>query len=183
MTRAARVCESCHASEKALGYGIGGSRLTRPPNKPLVVDLETAGAGPADRHILSRQARIQCEAIAGLTADWSRIVTPEGQQTQTVGHHFTRSRPLDDTQRAMMDRRGVCLACHQEIPDRSLAVNLLHHVAEATGQLPKTPEQHNSLLHKMLLFAGWGQVAAMVGGPLAVLAAGWWFWRRRRRRR
>ncbi len=182
MTRTARVCESCHASKKALGYGIGGARLTRPPSEPLIVDLETAGTGPADRHILSRQARVQCEPIAGLTADWSRIVTPEGQQTQTVGHHFTRSRPLDDQQRAMMDRRGVCLACHREIPDRSLAVNLLHHVARATGQLPKTSEQHNSLLHKMLLFAGWGQVTAMVGGPLVVLAGGWWFWRRRKRK-
>ena len=83
----------------------------------------------------------------------------------------------------MMDRRGVCLACHQEIPDRSLAVNLLHHVARTTGQLPKTPEQHNSLIHKMLLFAGWGQVGLAFGGPAVGGAFVLWLLLRRRRRK
>ena len=32
-TKDARSCESCHASEKALGYGIGGGKYTRPPNE------------------------------------------------------------------------------------------------------------------------------------------------------
>ena len=179
MTKDARTCESCHASDKALGYGIGGGKLTRPWDEPVVVDLETA-----DGHILSRHARTQMASIEGLSADWSRIVTEDGQQLQTVGHHFQASRPLDNKERAHIDRRGVCLSCHQEIPDRSLAVSLLHHVAEYAGQLPDEPQKHDALLHyKIMLFSAWIQVAAAIGGPLVVLGGGFWYWRRRRRRK
>ena len=143
-----------------------------------MVELETA-----DRHVLAKAARTQCEPIDGLTDDWSRVVTEEGKQLQTIGHHFSRSRPLNDEERAHVDRQGVCLACHQEIPDRSLAVSLLHHVAEYADQIPKTPEEHNSLVHKVLLVAGWFQVAGMIGAPLAVLVGAVWFVRRWRRRR
>ena len=176
MTRNARTCESCHLTDKALGYGIGGAKNLRPPDKELMVDLETV-----DGHILSKNAQPQGEAIEGLTADWSRLVTEEGRQLQTVGHHFTRSGPLSDDQRKHVDRRGVCLSCHQEIPSRSLAVSLLHHVAEYADQLPETPEQHNSLLHKLMLLAGWIQVGGMVAAPLVMLVGGIWFIRRRRR--
>jgi len=179
MTKDARTCESCHASEKALGYGIGGGKLNRPWDERVVVDLETT-----DGHILSQRARTQMAPVDGLTDDWSRIVTEDGKQLQTVGHHFQASRPLNNQQRTQIDRRGVCLSCHQEIPDRSLAVSLLHHVAEYAGQLPDTPDKHESLLrYKLLLFAAWLQVAAAVGGPLVVLGGGLWYWRRRRRRK
>jgi len=178
MTKHARSCPSCHLSPKAMGYGVGGGSLMRDWDKPVYVDLETA-----DGHILPQRTRPQMEAIPGLVADWSCIVTEEGQQLQTVGHHFTRSRPLDDRQRTRLDRRGVCLACHQEIPDRSLAVSLLHHVAEYTGQLPETRRQHGDLLRKMLLLAGWTQVIGMFGLPAAVAAAGFWLLSQRRRKR
>lgn len=178
MTKDARTCESCHASDKALGYGIGSSRLTRPWDERVVVDLETA-----DGHVLSKHARTQMAPLEGLSGDWSRLVSEDGKQLQTVGHHFQGSRPLNNQERAHIDRRGICLACHQEIPDRSLAVSLLHHVAEYTGQLPEETEQHHSLVHTTLLFAGWIQVTAMVTGPLAILGGGIWLWRRRRRRK
>ena len=178
MTEEARHCESCHLSQKALGYGIGGGKLTRPPDRQVVVDLETI-----DGHILPEDARTQMAAIEGLTADWSRFVTEDGKQLQTVGHHFKGSRPLTNEERAHIDRQGVCLACHQEIPDRSLAVSLLHHVAEFADQLPKTPEQHSSLVHKIMLLAGWIQVAAMLGAPLVVLAGAAWYWRHRKRQK
>ena len=121
MTKDARSCESCHTSDKALSYGLGGGETTRPPNQPLLVDLETA-----DRQILPQETRPQSEAIAGLGFDWSRVVTEDGRQLQTVGHHFRLDRPLNNEECQNMDRRGVCLGCHQEIPDRSLAVSLLH---------------------------------------------------------
>ncbi len=178
VTKAARSCESCHLSEKALGYGIAGGKLTRPPDEGVVVDLETA-----EGHILSENAQTQIAPIEGLPADWSRFVSEDGKQLQTVGHHFQLSRPLNDDERSHVDRRGVCLSCHQEIPDGSLAVSLLHHVAEYAGQLPKSPEQHTSLVHKVMLFAGWIQVGGIVGVPLALLVGGAWYWRRRRRRK
>ncbi len=175
----ARSCESCHLSEKALGYGIGGGRLNRPWDEPTFVDLMTA-----DGEVLPRSARAQIEPIVGLEADWSRFVTEDGRQLQTVGHHFSGSRPLNDKERANTSREGLCLACHQEIPTESLAVSFLHHVAMYADALPKTHEQHAGLIHKVLLFSAWGQAGGAVGLPLVVLAViGWFVIRRRARKR
>jgi len=177
MAKAPRSCESCHLSGKALGYGVGGGRQTRRWDEPLVVELETA-----DKEILPKQYQVQGEAIEGLAADWSRVFTDDGKQLQTVGHHFQHSRPLDEKERQHISRDGMCLSCHKEIPDRSLAVSVLHHVAEYAGQLPETPEQHDALVNKIMLLAGWVQVLGMFGLPVAVIA-GFWYWRRRRHRR
>jgi len=176
MTKEARTCESCHLSAKALGHGIEAGRLMRPPNRPVVVELETA-----DGRILPNDYETQVAAIDELTADWSRFVTEQGRQLQTVGHHFRGSRPLNDMERAMIDRQGVCLACHEEIPSQSLAVSLLHHVARYSGQIPTTHEKHNSLLHKILLFSGWVQVIVMVVLAFAVPALILYWYRYRRR--
>lgn len=100
-------------------------------------------------------------AIEGLRRDWSAVLDEEGNQTQTVGHHFSGSRPLDSRERAMLDRKGVCLSCHQEIPNASLAVDVLHHVATVTGQFPESGAEHGALLHKGLLIAGWSQLGCL----------------------
>ncbi|MFK7990075.1 MAG: cytochrome C [Sandaracinaceae bacterium] len=167
----ARPCESCHGPGRAAGYGVGG---TRPWDQGTTVDLTTA-----DGRVLPRSARFQIEPIEGLQ-DWSALVTPDGQQLQTVGHHFEGSGPLDARQRALLDRRGVCVGCHQEIPEASLAVSALHHIAEYTGQIPVEADEHNSLIQKISLTAAWGQVgggfAVGLGVGLAVL-----IWVRRRR--
>ncbi len=173
-----RTCESCHSSEKALGYGINGGRDTRRPDRAVIVDLETV-----DGHILSQNAKTQMEPIEGLEADWSRFITEDGQQLQTVGHHFSGSRPLNDRERAAVDRQGVCLSCHQELPEENLAVSFLHHVAEYVDQVPKSAEEHNDLLHKIVLFAAWGQLLGVIVGPcvalfVLIMIVRWW--RRRR---
>jgi len=150
----------------------------RPWDKRVVGDLETA-----DGHVLPESARTQMAPIEGLTDDWTRFVSEDGKQLQTVGHHFRLSRPLNNQERAHIDRRGVCLSCHQEIPDRSLAVSLMHHVAKYTGQIPETTEEHGDLLHyKILLLSAWMQVGLAAGVPLVFTLAALYYWRRRRRR-
>ncbi len=174
----ARSCDSCHLSEKAAGYGIDGGRLNQPPNEAVIVDLMTA-----ERQVLPKSAKTQIEPISGLTADWSRFVTEDGQQLQTVGSHFSRSRPLDNQERAHMDRRGVCLACHQEIPDQSLAASFLHHAAKYAGMLPKTPKQHSALVYKILMVTAWLQTGLAIGAPpIALVCVLCWFRIRRRRK-
>jgi len=173
----ARKCESCHLSEKAAGYGIDGGTHTRGWDEPIVVDLMTA-----DGTVLPKSARPQLEPIAGLGNDWSQFVTREGEQVQTVGHHFSLSRPLNNDERAHMDRRGVCLSCHEEIPSESLAVSLLHHTADVLGALPRTAESHSSLLNKILLLSAWVQVGGGAVGGALFLAGMLWLWRRRRAR-
>jgi hypothetical protein len=171
MTKNARTCESCHASSKALGLGIGS---TRPWNKEHFVDLETV-----DGKILSKNAQPQMAAIENLDHDWSQIVDKDGKQLATVGHHFQLSRAFNKPELEHMSREGTCIACHKEIPANSTAINLLHHVAKYTGKIPKTADQHNSLLHKITLLAAWTQVIA----PLALILAGasWYAVRRSKR--
>jgi len=171
----ARPCESCHASEKALGYGIDGGRLTRSLDTPVVIDLMTA-----DGRVLPKKTRNQIEAISGLEDDWSRFVTEEGKQVKTVGHHFKLSRPLNQEERQHIEREGVCLSCHKEIPEESLAVGLLHHAAKFIHMLPKTNEQHESLIHKMLLLTAWGQVGGGAAGGIVAIVVFLW-WRKRRK--
>jgi len=177
-TGRARSCESCHASEKALGYGIGGGRIFRGWDEPVTVDLMTA-----DGQVLPKNTRPQVEAIEGLAADWSRFVTEDGRQLMTVGHHFSLSRPLNDDERAHTSRQGVCIACHQQIPSRSLAVNLLHHVGETAGLIPLTAVEHDSLVNKILLFSAWVQAGGGLLAAVAGLTGVLWLRRRIRRYR
>lgn len=132
--------------------------------------------------IIPSGATPQVHKIDGLEHDWSRFVTEDGEQVQTVGHHFKLSRPLNNAERANISREGVCLACHQEIPDESIAVDILHHVADFAHMLPKNNEEHSDLVHKSTLIAAWVQVAGMILGPLAGLVGLIW-WRRRRKAR
>lgn len=169
MTKNARTCESCHASNKALGLGI---ESTRPWDERHYVDLETV-----EGTILAKQAQPQMEPIEGLDHDWSQIVDEQGNQLATVGHHFQLSRAFNKQEISRVKREGACLSCHQEIPSESLAISFLHHVAQYTGQLPETTPQHNDLLHKILLTSAWGQVLGISGLILSSVAI--WRWRRR----
>lgn len=173
MTKNARTCESCHASDKALGLGIDGPR---PWNEKHFVDLETT-----DGQVLSKRAQPQMNAIENLDHDWSQIVDREGNQLATVGHHWKLSRAFNKEEIARMTRDGTCIACHKEIPENSAAINLLHHVAKYTGQLPHTNAQHASLVHKIALTSAWGQVGGAVAAFLVMMLGGW-LWRSRRRK-
>jgi len=130
--------------------GIGS---TRPLNKKYIVDLETV-----DGHILSDQAKTQLEPIEGLENDWSRIVDEEGNQLATVGHHFQLSATFNKFEIDRISREGTCLACHKEIPEASLSVSFLHHVAKYTGGIPTTASAHNQLVNKIVLTSPWGQM-------------------------
>jgi len=173
----ARTCESCHSSTKAAGYGIGRA-LEHDWSRGSVVDLASA-----DGRVLPHYRAFQVEPIEGLEHDWSSIVTPDGEQLQTVGHHFPLSGPLSARQRRLLDRQNVCLGCHTEIPANSLAVSLLHHVAEVSGALPESSDEHESLLHKIALTSAWSQVLAALGLLVLGIGLGAWGLRRLRRRR
>jgi hypothetical protein len=173
----ARECASCHDSPKALGYGIAaGANLDR-QDKAHTVDLMSG-----DGKLIPRKTEPLVTPIDGLSMDWSRFVTEKGEQLQTVGHHLNLSRPLNDEERSHMDRRGTCLACHREIPDQSLAVGLLHHIAEIADLLPETTEAHSGLVNKILLSSGWLQFSAIVC-PILILIGAALYLRKRRRAR
>lgn len=142
--REARPCVSCHASSKTLGYGTYGGRYMNQFIRDVYVDMTTAEGNP-----LSRNAVVQIAAIPDLPMDLDQVVTRNGKQVQTVGHHWPASRPLNQKQRDNMERIGVCLACHQDIPDGTSSMKMLHQILKKRGRIPTTDEKHKALIRSL----------------------------------
>ena len=161
--RKARSCESCHNNPKAMGFGIGEGKLYFDPSKDVVMDLRDASG-----HVLPAQVDTHFNAIDNLNIDWSRFLDERGRALQTVGHHFSGSRPFSMAELAKLDRRGVCLSCHATVPDGDVAVNLMAHIGRVVGlQVDNTT--HQGILHKLLLLGGWVQVGLLFISPLLLL--------------
>jgi len=148
----ARTCESCHTSPKALGLGVGGGKLNADPSKTTIIDLMSA-----DRKILPNRTDEQMPGIPNLKHDYSQFIDENGTQLMTVGHHWKLSGPLSKEQRDKLDRRGVCLSCHKDIPDGSLAVSAMVHIAKMADYKIDTKE-HAGILNKLLHIGAWLQI-------------------------
>ena len=94
----ARTCESCHADPKALGYGIDGGRFG---NLARAHEGDIPGA---DR------TETQIPAIP-FPHDLSTLITREGEQVQTMT--YKNVRPMDPSERHLVEREGLCIGCHQ----------------------------------------------------------------------
>ncbi len=174
ITKEARECESCHTSAKAMGYGINGGKYFSDQSKTTIVDLMRA-----DQKVLPHQVDEQIPAIANLKHDYSVMLDKNGTQVQTVGNHWKLSHALDNETRAKLDRRGMCLSCHKDIPNGNLAVSAMTHVAQMAG-VKIDKNMHNGILNKLLNLGAWVQVIL----PLIIGIVGTWlFFRYRRKNR
>jgi hypothetical protein len=151
-----RSCESCHSSAKAMGYGIGAGELGVDLSKERTLDLMTA-----DKRVIPARYDLQTDTIANLHDDWSRYVDENGTRLQTIGHHWGLAAPLDETQRAHLDRRGVCLACHKVLPAGDLGTSAMVHVSQMLG-VKVDKELHGMILNNLLRISAWAQVAGGV---------------------
>ena len=172
VSKRSRSCESCHASAKALGMGIEGGKYFSDQRKTTIVDLMTA-----DKQVLPKHYDEQIPAIKNLAYDYSVMVDENGTQVQTVGDHWRLSHALDNETRQKLDRRGVCLSCHQSIPEGNLAVSAMTHMAQMAG-VKVDKKMHESILHKLLNIGAWVQV--LLVPLLLVLLILWWIKRYRR---
>lgn len=173
ISKRSRTCESCHTDVKALGYGIDGGKNTPNPEEGFIVDLMSA-----DGKILSQYAQPQMMGIKNLKNDWSRFLDENGTQLQTVDHHWKLGNPLTAQQRLKLDRQGVCLSCHQSIPEGDLAIDAMTHAALIAG-VEVDNEMHGDILGKILHIGAWVQVTLplLIGGGIML-----WWWRRKRGR-
>ena len=169
----ARSCESCHGNPAAMGYGIEGGRVWADMGEDFIVDLKTA-----DGRVIPSRTTVQKPKIENFNVDWSRFVDENGTPLQTVDNHWNLAGPLSGGQRAKLDRRGVCLACHETLPEGTLAVSLMHHAAEAAG-VKIDRKKHNEILNKTVNIAAWTQVL----GALFALGGLIYLYRRYRRGR
>jgi len=159
ITKQGRTCTSCHDSDKVLGYSIKGGKYFVDQTQATIVDLMSA-----NKQVLPHRIDEQIPAIPNLKDDLSRFVDENGTQLQTVGNHWKLSQALDNQTRAKMDRRGVCISCHKEMPSEDLAVSLLVHTAKVAG-VKIDNNMHHTLVNKSLLMTAWIQVlAGLLGG-------------------
>jgi len=102
-----------------------------------------------------------------------------GTQLQTVGHHWKLEGPLDEMQREGLDRRGVCLSCHINIPEGDLAVSAMVHASEMAG-VKIDNETHGTILNKVLRVSAWVQIVVAL---LVVVILYRLFFKKRKRNR
>ncbi len=175
-SRQARECTSCHTNPKTLGYGINGGVYMNDYGTDRYLDLRDAGG-----NVLSRNAIAQFNAIAGLGFDLSQIVTRDGKQLQTVGHHWPLSAPLSQLSRDRMERVGVCMACHQDIPNGSIPIAMLVKAGGALGMAPHTDAEHSTLLNDDIKLAALTRVLAPIL-LIIFIAMALFLWVRRKRK-
>jgi len=147
-SRQARECVSCHANPKTLGYGVSGGVYMKGYEADSYLDLRDAQG-----NVISTNAIAQFNDINELEYDLSRIVTRDGIQVMTVGHHWPLSGPLSQESREKMERIGVCIACHQDIPDGSIPVSMLVKTGGILGMVPHTDAEHSKLLNDDLYWS------------------------------
>ena len=173
-SRQARACASCHASSKALGYGTDDGRYTRGATKGTFVDVASVKG-----EIVSNKATTQIAAIPDLPMGLDQVVTRDGQQLQTVGHHWPLSGPLPKDMRDHMERISTCIPCHKDIPDGTLSFAVVHRVGKMAGLIPKTNEEHAVLIGRIVHLAANVEVFGPVAVVIVALVARWLYRRKK----
>ena len=159
--RTARSCTSCHATSKALGYGTHDGRYMKQYNKGVFVDIMSVTG-----QLVTRTAKYQISPIPDLPMDLDQVVTREGEQVQSVGQHWPLSGPLTKDQRDHMERIGVCLSCHKDIPTGTFTYRAISKVGDVLGLIPKTDQEHKKLIGRAMFIAA---NVELFGLPILIL--------------
>ena len=152
----ARSCESCHSNPASMGYGIEGGKVFGDLGKDFTVDLKTG-----DGRVIPSRYTIQKPKIDNFHVDWSRFVDENGTLLQTVDNHWNLATALSNEQRSKLDRRGVCLSCHKNIPKGNLGVSAMVHIAEMAN-IKIDKKEHGVILSKILNLSAWVQLIGSV---------------------
>jgi hypothetical protein len=144
----ARECVTCHADPKALGYGTHDGRYMQGYTEGIRVDIANEKG-----EIMTETSVFQIPPIPELPMDLDQVVTREGEQVQTVGHHWPLDGPLLKEQRDNMERAGACVACHSKIPDGYIAYRVLAEVGSHLGLVPKNDAEHKKLIGRIMFIA------------------------------
>ena len=173
--RQARTCTSCHAEAKSLGYGTHDGRYMKQYTQGIYVDISNEKG-----QLVTKTAKFQISPVPDLPMDLDQIVTREGEQMQTVGSHWPLSGPLTKEARDNMERVGVCLSCHKEIPSGRFVYRIISKVGSMTGLVPKTDAEHQKLISRAMFIAANVEIFGVLIGIIVVLIVIVYFARRKR---
>jgi len=159
----ARECTSCHASAKALGYGTHDGRYLRGYAEGVYVDIMNEKG-----ELMTKTAQYQISPVPELAMDLDNVVNRDDQQLQTVGHHWPLDGPLPKEVRDNMERLGVCLSCHKEIPEGRFVYQVIAKVGDTLGLVPKTDAEHMKLIGKAMFIAANVQIFGPLLGLIVI---------------
>ncbi len=161
----ARECTSCHAESKALGYGTHDGRYLQGYAEGVYVDIMNERG-----ELVTRTAQYQISPVPELVMDLDNIVNREDQQLQTVGHHWPLDGPLPKEVRDNMERTGVCLSCHKEIPEGRFVYRIISSLGDTLGMVPKNDADHMRLIGKAMFIAANIQIFGPVVAVIVIVA-------------
>jgi len=109
-TLVARTCEDCHTNPKSIGYGTGNSRSAGKllGDKPLFQDLSAGVYGDIPD---AKTGRRQTPGIEDFPYALDQLVVRSGKQIQNMP--LPEDRPLNQEERNLVEREGLCIGCHQ----------------------------------------------------------------------
>ncbi len=162
--REARECTSCHATAKALGYGTHDGRYLRGYTEGIYVDIMNEKG-----QLMTKTARFQISPVRDLPMDLDQVVSREDKQLQTVGHHWPLDGPLPKKMRDNMERVGICVACHQNVPTGAFAYRMLSKAGSVLGLIPATDQEHQKLIGRALYLAANVEVFGAIFAVLIVV--------------
>lgn len=137
----ARTCEDCHTNPKAIGYGTANSRSAQKlqGNIPMFQDLSKGVYGDT---LGIKTGKWQVPKIEDFPYALDQLVTRDGKQIQNMP--LPEDRPLNEQQRNLVEREGLCVGCHQ-----------YYGTSEWEGIVKKygkalTPEQHEKMVSEAI---------------------------------
>ena len=137
----ARTCEDCHTNPKSVGYGTGNSRSAEKilGDSPLFQDLSKGVYGDIPN---IKTGRWQTPKIEDFPYALDQLVLRSGKQIQNMP--LPEDRPLNQEERNLVEREGLCMGCHQ------------HHgtpewqkIVEKYGKA-ETAEQHEKIVSEAI---------------------------------
>jgi hypothetical protein len=79
-----------------------------------------------------------------------------------------------------MERVGVCLSCHKDIPTGNFVYRLVSKAGSVLGLIPKTDADHQKLIGRALFIAAGVEVFGAIIAVLVVVAGMFYLMRRKK---
>lgn len=135
------------------------------PGKSIMTSLQPHTVTKESRscescHTSSKTLGLGSRVLKG-ESDYMQLIGKDGTQLQSLGESFTLHSALSKEQRDKLDRRGSCLACHQDIPEGNLAISAMQHMA-MMADVNIDNKEHKNILRNVLNLGAWTQVLAIL---------------------